>query len=89
MRLRQLPVLLLVGVVFTFGVGESAIAKEGHSFQINPFWENLIDYIPLPPERSSETGTDFPDLLLLLGIQRSAEIGASRPEHQFFHSDCL
>jgi transglutaminase-like putative cysteine protease len=52
MRLRQLPVLLLVGVVFTFGVGESAIAKEGHSSWINPFWENLIDHIPLPPEEA-------------------------------------
>ena len=47
MRLRQLPVLLLVGIVFSFGAGESAIAKEGHSSWVNPFWENLID--PIPP----------------------------------------
>ena len=65
MRLRQLPVLLLVGIVFSFGAGESAVAEEGHSSWINPFWENLIDDIPLPPEgaprpeRTSQTCNSY------------------------------
>lgn len=55
MRLRQLPVLLLVGIVFSFGAGESAVAEEGHSIRVTPILDNGFNLIVQELPRAGRT----------------------------------